>query len=232
MPPTAIVTGAGRGIGKETALQLARMGMSVAICSRTKSELDKTVKEMKKIHGRVFGSICDAGNSTQVNSFVEDAVDKLGDIDVLINNAGVAFVKPIVNTSETEWDETMSSNLKSSYLFTRKVLPAMIRRKSGTIVNVSSGAGKVGFENLSAYCASKFGMMGLTESVAWEVGRHNIRVMAICPGEVDTRLQEATDRTYYRMNKARMLRPRTVAAKIVEMVMDDRNYSNGQSVDI
>ncbi|HKX81802.1 MAG TPA: SDR family oxidoreductase [Nitrososphaera sp.] len=232
MPPTAIVTGAGRGIGKETALQLAELGMSVAVCSRTKSELDQTVKEMKQIHDRVVGLVCDAGRSAQVNAFVEKVVDKLGPIDVLINNAGIAFVKPIVNTTEKEWDETISSNLKSAFLFTRKVLPGMIRRKTGTIVNVSSGAGKVGFENLSAYCASKFGLMALTESVSWEVASHNIRVMAICPGEVATKMQEAASPTYYRMNRAKMLQPGAVASKIVEMITQASTYSNGQSVDI
>jgi len=232
VPPTAIVTGAGRGTGKETALRLAGLGMSVAVCSRTKSKLDQTVKEMKRIHDRVVGSVCDAGRSPAVNSFVEKVIDELGPIDALINNAGIAFVKPIVHTREKEWDETINSNLKSTFLFTSKVLPGMIRRKTGTIVNVSSGAGRVGFENLSAYCASKFGMMGLTESVAWEVAQRNIRIMAICPGEVATRMQEAASPEYYRTNKARMLQPGAVAAKIVEMITEVGMYSNGQTVDI
>ena len=106
----------------------------------------------------------------------------------------------------------------------------MISKNSGTIINVSSGAGKAGFENLAAYCASKFGMMGLTESLAWEVAGRRIRVMAICPGEVATRMQEV-DPEYYRQNKGTMLKPEQVAARIVEMIFDNR-YTNGQSVDI
>jgi 3-oxoacyl-[acyl-carrier protein] reductase len=106
----------------------------------------------------------------------------------------------------------------------------MLAKNSGAIINVSSGAGKTGFESLSAYCASKFGIMGLTESLAWEVAGHNVRVMAVCPGEVATNMQE-TDLEYYRENRDRMLKPEEVAARIVHMIFSD-NYRNGQSVDI
>ncbi len=108
----------------------------------------------------------------------------------------------------------------------------MISKKSGVIINVSSGAGKAGFENLSAYCASKFGIMGLTESVAWEVANHNVRVMTICPGEVATKMQEDVDSRYYKLNKNKMLKPQMVAEKILQMILDNEVYRNGESVDI
>ena len=104
------------------------------------------------------------------------------------------FVKKLLDTSEEEWDKTIDTNLKGAFLCTKAVLPSMIQNRSGVIINVSSGAGKTGFPDLSAYCASKFGMIGLTESLAWEVGNYSIRVMAICPGEVDTKMQEDFDR--------------------------------------
>jgi 3-oxoacyl-[acyl-carrier protein] reductase len=110
------------------------------------------------------------------------------------------------------------------------VLPHIIRNRTGTIINVSSGAGRTGFENLSAYCASKFGMIGLTERLTWEVACSNIRVMAICLGEVVTKMQKV-DQEYYNLNRDKMLKPEQVAAKIVEMVFDNR-YRNGQSIDI
>jgi 3-oxoacyl-[acyl-carrier protein] reductase len=108
----------------------------------------------------------------------------------------------------------------------------MIKNRYGVIINVSSGAGKTVFPDISAYCASKFGMVGLTESLAWEVEKYNIKVMAICPGEVNTKMQEDVDLEYYRKHKDNMLVPRQVAEKIVEMIFDDKKYNSGQSVEI
>ena len=108
----------------------------------------------------------------------------------------------------------------------------MIRDKFGVIINVSSGAGKVGFEDISAYCASKFGMMGLIESLALEVTNYGIRVMSVCPGEVATKTQQDVDPLYYELNKHKMLSPKTVGEKIVDMVFNDKEYRNGVSVDL
>jgi 3-oxoacyl-[acyl-carrier protein] reductase len=227
---SAIVTGGGRGIGKETAIMLARKGVDVAVCSRTQAEVDNAAKEIAKVRKGAIGVKCDVGVASQVDVLVKKAVDAFGTVDILVNNAGVIFLKQVIDTTEQEWDETMDSNLKGAFLCSRAVLPYMIKGDSGTIVNVSSGAGKTGFENLSAYCASKFGMMGLTESLAWEVAGHKIRVMAICPGEVDTAMQDI-DPAYHRANRDRMLAAGQVASKIVEMIFD-RKYRNGQSVDI
>lgn len=226
---TAIVTGSGRGIGRETAILLSRRGVNVVVCSRTQSEIDNTVKAIKKIHAGVLGLKCDVGVSSQVDSLVNKAVEKFGGIDILVNNAGIFTVKKLVDTSEQEWDRILAVNLKGAFLCCRAVLPYMLDKNSGAIVNVSSGAGKAGFDSLSAYCASKFGMMGLTESLAWEVAGHRIRVMAICP-EVATKMQQG-DPEYYRQNRGRMLQPEHVAAKIADMIFDGR-YKNGQSVDI
>jgi 3-oxoacyl-[acyl-carrier protein] reductase len=227
---TAIVTGSGRGIGREVAILLAKRGVNVVVCSRTPSEINETVEAIKKIHASVLGVKCDVGISSQVDNLVKKSAEKFGRVDILVNNAAIFTVKKLVDTSEKEWDEILGVNLKGAFLCCKAVLPHMLANNSGAIVNVSSGAGKAGFDGLSAYCASKFGMMGLTESLAWEVAGHNIRVMAICPGEVATKMQES-DPEYYRENRDRMLKPEQVAAKIVDMVFDTK-YRNGQSVDI
>jgi 3-oxoacyl-[acyl-carrier protein] reductase len=249
---TAIITGSSRGIGKETAILLAKMGLNVVICSRTQSEINSVVHEIKGItsngninnnnsnednnNNDVIGIKCDVSKSLEVDYLIQKTIDKFNAIDILVNNAGIVFIKKLIDTSEEEWDKTIDINLKSAFLCTRAVLPFMIRNRYGVIINVSSGAGKTGFPDISAYCASKFGMIGLTESAACEVttgGSMNIRVMAICPGEVDTKMQADLDPEYYRRNKNKMLQPQQIAEKIAEMISDKQHkYRNGQSVEI
>ena len=238
---TAIVTGSGRGIGKETAILLSKMGLNVVICSRTQREIDSTVKEIKeKIiatkngadDDRILGIKCDVSRSLEVDYLIKSTVEKFKSIHILVNNAGIVYVKKLIDTSEEEWSKTININLTGAFLFTKAVLPFMIKNRYGVIINVSSGAGRTGFPDISAYCASKFGMVGLTESLAWEVEKYNIKVMAICPGEVNTKMQEDVDPDYYRKHKDNMLIPRQVAEKVVEMIFDDKKYNSGQSVEI
>ena len=230
---TALVTGSGRGIGKETAILLSQKGFNLIICSRSQNEIDSVVKEVKSFgNDRIMGRRCDVSVSSQVNRLVSDALNIYGRIDVLINNAGISYVKKLIDTTEEEWDSTIEINLKGTFLFCKAIVPHMIEHNYGVIINVSSGAGKVGFEDISAYCASKFGMIGLTESLAREVDNYNIRVMTICPGEVATKMQEDVDARYYQRNKHKMLHPRTVAEKISDMIYSDKKYLNGVSVDL
>ncbi len=233
---TAIVTGSSRGIGREIAIVLLKRGYNVVLCSRTQKEINSTVTEIKQMTnmdtgGKILGARCDVSNCLEVENLIKSTIDKFKSIDILVNNAGIVYVKKLVDTSEDEWDRTISINLKGTFLCTRAALPIMMVNKSGVIVNVSSGAGKTGFPNISAYCASKFGIIALTESLAWEVANYNIRVMAICPGEVDTRMQQDIDEDYYKANKQKMLKPSKVAEKIAEMIFENQ-YVNGQSVDI
>lgn len=163
------------------------------------------------------------------------AIEKFGSntIDILVNNAGVAFNRKLIDTSEEEWDQTINSNLKGAFIFTKAVLPYMISKKSGVILNVSSGAGKVGFSSLSAYCASKFGLVGLPESLVVEVSEHqNIRVLTMFLGEVATKMWQEYDFRYYQKNKSKMLQPKDVAEKIAEMISDTKTYKNGDSFEM
>jgi 3-oxoacyl-[acyl-carrier protein] reductase len=230
---TAIITGSSRGIGKETAIILAKKSVNVVVCSRTQSEITSAVEEINKLTGNsaVLGIRCDVSIPSQVNSLVKSTIDKFesNTIDILVNNAGVAFNRKLIDTSEEEWDQTINSNLKGAFLFAKTVLPYMISNGSGVILNVNSGAGKAGFSNLSAYCASKFGLLGLAESLALEVNAYNnnIRILTIFLGEVATKMWEEYDFSFYQKNKSKMLQPKDVAAKIAEMIYDTKTYKNG-----
>jgi 3-oxoacyl-[acyl-carrier protein] reductase len=232
----AIITGSGRGIGKATAILLGKQGINVVVCSRTESEINSVVKEIEELNSQVtvLGIKCDVSISSQVNSLVKSTIGKFGfeTIDILVNNAGVVFNKKLADTSEEEWDQTINTNLKGAFLFTKAVLPYMIRRKSGVILNLNSGAGKAGFSSLSSYCASKFGLAGLAESLALEVPTYNIRVLTVFLGQVATKMWQDFDYNYYEKNKNRMLNPQKVAAKIVEVIFDSKNYKNGDSVEV
>ncbi|MDW0194593.1 MAG: SDR family oxidoreductase [Nitrososphaeraceae archaeon] len=230
---TALVTGSGRGIGRETAILLSKKGFNLIICSRNQNEIDSVVKEIKSFgNDRILARECDVSVSSQVNRVVNEALDIYGRIDVLINNAGISYVKKLIDTTEEEWDNTLDINLKGSYRFSKAIVPHMIKHNYGVIINVSSGAGKIGFEDISAYCASKFGMIGLTKSLAREVNNYNIRAMTICPGQVATKMQKDIDVQYYELNKNKMLHPRKVAEKIADMIFSDKEYPNGVSVDL
>jgi 3-oxoacyl-[acyl-carrier protein] reductase len=235
---TAIITGSSRGIGKEIAIILAKKSVNVVVCSRTQSEINSTVEEINKLTGNstALGIKCDVSIASQINSLIESAMEKFGSntIDILVNNAGIAFNRKLIDTSEEEWGQTINSNLKGAFLFTKAVLHYMISKKSGVILNVNSGAGKVGFSNLSAYCASKFGLLGLAESLALEVNAYNnnIRVLTIFLGQVATKMWQEYDFNYYEKNKSKMLRPQDVAVKIAEMIFDAKTYKNGDSVEM
>jgi len=233
MYKTAIITGAGRSIGRETALLLAKNGLNIIVCSRTQRELDSVTREISKSSNsnHVVGVKCDVSKPLEVNHLIQKTVDSFNGVDILVNNAGIAFISKLIDTSEEQWNKTIDINLKGTFLCTKAVLPFMLRSGFGVIINVSSGAGKIGFPNISAYCASKFGIIGMTESLSWEVGGTDIRVMAICPGEVDTRMQEDLNKEYYGENKNKMLKPEQIAHKIVDMIFDNRHqYASGQSV--
>ena len=236
MKQTAIVTGSTRGIGKETALLLLKKGLNVVISSKSQDNVQNAIQE---IHDKfpskkenILGLKCDVSKHSDVKTLVDATINKFGKIDILVNNAGIVYYKSIMNTTEEEWDKTIDTNLKGTFLFTKEVLPYMIENKSGgIIVNVSSGAGKSGFSNLSSYCASKFGMIGLTESVAKEIIDNNIKVMAICPGGVDTDMIKDMVNDGFNKSNTNFMKPEEVAKKIYDMIVNKKNYYNGQSIE-
>jgi 3-oxoacyl-[acyl-carrier protein] reductase len=233
---TAIVTGSTRGIGKETALLFLKNGLNVVISSKSQPSVDNVIQEiLDKFPSKkenILGLKCDVNKYSDVKSLVDVSVKTFGRIDVLVNNAGIVYYKSIMNTTEEEWDKTIDTNLKGAFLFTKEVLPYMIENKfGGIIVNVSSGAGKSGFSNLSSYCASKFGMIGLTESVAKEIIDYDIKIMAICPGGVDTDMIKDMINDGFNKSNTNFMKPEEVAKKIYDMIVNKKNYYNGQSIE-
>ena len=232
---TALVTGSTRGIGKETTLLLLKKGLNVIISSRSQDSVDNVIEEiLDKFPSKkenILGLKCDVSKHSEVKSLVDVSVKRFGRIDVLVNNAGIVYFKCLLDTTEEEWDKTIDTNLKGVFLFTKEVLPYMIENKSGVIINVSSGAGKSGFPNLSAYCASKFGVIGLTESVAKEVTDNNVKIMAICPGGVDTKMIKDIFKVGYNASNRNLMKPEEVANKIYDMIFNQNGYYNGQSVE-
>ena len=233
---TAIVTGSTRGIGKETALLLLENGMNVIISSKNQDSVDNAIQDIylkfpsKKEN--MLGLKCDVSKYSDVKSLVDVSIKRFGEIDILVNNAGIVYYRSLIDTTEEEWDKTIDTNLKGVFLFTREVLPHMIKNKSGgVIVNVSSGAGKSGFSNLSSYCASKFGIIGLTESIAKEVADNNVKVMAICPGGVDTDMIKDIANQGHNPSNRNLMKPQQVAKKIYEMISNQKDYYNGQSIE-
>ncbi len=187
----AVVTGGSSGIGLAIATALIAEGMIVAITARNPVRLKKAADKLRAEGGQVIATVADGAQSEQVSRFIAQVKAEVGRIDLLVNNAGIYKQGLIQETSEADWDEMQAVNLKAAFLFTKSVLPMMKTQGGGYVVNISSVAGKNGFANASAYCASKFGMMALTESLLEESISDNIRSTAICPGYVATPMVES-----------------------------------------
>lgn len=213
---TALVTGATQGIGRATALALGRAGYRVGVCARTAAKVDAVVTELRSQGVEAAGATADVGDPDQVARAVPELTAALGEIGLLVNNAGVLIARPFEELTLEDWDVTMATNLRSLYLVTRAVLPAMRRRREGTIVNVASLAGKHGFAGGTAYAASKHAVLGFSRSLMLEVRKEGIRVITICPGSVDTGMLR--DQPMLTSDPQRILRPEDVADTILHAV--------------
>ena len=185
---SAFITGAGRGIGQGIALAFARQGCDIAVVARTASELETTAEGVRALGRRALAIPCDVTDGDAVRRAVDTALAELGSIDVLVNNAGYGDFKPFIKTDRESWQRTLDVNLTGPFLCIQAVLPSMMARRSGRIINISSVAGLKPIPNQSAYCASKYGLNGLTAVLALELCPYGIGVHAICPGGVDTQL--------------------------------------------
>ena len=182
----ALVTGGNRGIGKAIALRLASLGSAVSICGRDASTLRSAANELSALGVRIHSQPADVTRASDVSALIQQTEAALGSISILVNNAGMGLFGPVHEKSEAEWDTLLDTNLKSVFLVSRAVIPGMIQRKSGDIINISSQAGKSVFAGGGIYCASKWALQGLSGCMAEDLRGHGIRVSTVCPGSVFT----------------------------------------------
>ncbi|MGZ9676529.1 3-ketoacyl-ACP reductase [Flavobacterium sp. GNP001] len=182
----ALVTGAGKGIGKAIALALAKEGVNVILVARTQEEIDSVAAKVRSLRVKALAVTADVADINSVNAAVEKALSEFGAIDILINNAGIASFGKFLELEPTDWERIIQVNLMGPYYVTRAVVPNMIEKQTGDIINISSTAGLAGNAMTSAYSASKFALLGLTDSLMQEMRKHNIRVTALTPSTVAT----------------------------------------------
>jgi len=244
----ALVTGGGRGIGRAVALRLARSGCGVAVTSRTRAEVEGVAEEVRGLGARGVAVVADVSRPDEVRRMFREAAGALGPLDILVNAAGVAPSALVHRTSDEAWRAAIDTNLSGSFYCLREALAGMLERGWGRVVNVASIAGKTGYPYVSAYAASKHGVLGLTKCAALEAAENGVTVNAVCPGYVDTPMTAASiarivDKTGLAAADVRRRLEETspqkrlftsdeVAAVVVFLCGDEAGGINGQALNV
>ncbi len=242
------VTGAGSGIGRAIALAFAREGARVVVGDVNEDAAQKTAQEIRALGGRTLAVRVDVTKRPEVEAFFKKAVEEFGKVDIAANNAGVSTMNPVVDLTEEEWDFNMDVNAKGVFLCCQAVARYMIKQGFGRIVNTASMGGKHGIPFLAHYCASKFAVIGFTQSLALELSKYKINVNCVCPGLVRTSMQERevvweaklrgmtpeeVKDEYIRMTPlGRLEVPEDVAKIVTFLASDDAEFMTGQAVNI
>jgi NAD(P)-dependent dehydrogenase (short-subunit alcohol dehydrogenase family) len=223
---TALITGASRGIGLAIARKLGAMGAQLALCARDAGRLEQAEAELRQAGCRTLAVPADVTDAAAVDALVQKVIGTLGGIDILVNNAGVGVFAPLHELREDDWDRVMNTNLKGVYLCSRAVAPQMMRRHGGHIINISSLAGKNAFAKGGVYCASKWGLQGMTACMAEDLRGYGIRVSAVCPGTVETEFSPHAGK-----DPKKMLQPEDVA-HVVAMLLTQAEQSFVSEVEL
>lgn len=225
----AFITGAGRGIGKAVAIALAKEGINIGLFGRTEESLKEVSMELEQYGVQSSYAIMDVSSLEDVEKAIENVTTTLGKVDILINNAGIAKFESLVDMDPGTWKEIIDVNLMGPYYVTKTVLPQLIEKNAGDIINISSTSGLNGAATSSAYSASKFGLIGMTESLAQEVRRNNIRVTALTPSTVVTDL--AVETNLISGNQDKYMQPEDIAEIIVsQLKLNPRIYIKNASM--
>lgn len=209
----ALVTGASRGIGLAIAERLGRMGARVALCARDAAKLAAAAEQFKRSGIETLYAAADVRRQADIDSLLERIRTAFGPLDILVNNAGVGRFGPFHQFQEADWDAMLDTNLKAVFLLSRAVAPEMMRRRTGHIINIASLAGKNAFAGGGVYCASKWGLLGLTYCMAEDLRGYGIRVSAVCPGTVATEFSPHAGK-----DPAKMLQAEDVAHAVAALV--------------
>ncbi|MBZ9571884.1 3-oxoacyl-ACP reductase FabG [Patescibacteria group bacterium] len=236
----AIITGARRGMGRSHALVLAKAGAKVVVSDVSQEDCEKVVKEIKKEKGEAIAIKCNVTKKDEIDAMVKKTIEKWGKIDILVNNAGICDFKPFLEMTGEDWDRTLNINLKGYFLCAQACAKEMVKQKSGSIINIASvamGQTGVGFPNLVHYCASKGGIVGMTEAMALELALYNIRVNAISPGMIDTPMIESAkqdpkmmEASLARVPMHRIGKPEEVSNMVLFLASDASSYMTGTDV--
>jgi len=209
----ALITGASRGIGLAIARSLASLGAKVAICARDSKRLEAAAAGLKQAGASVVAIPADVRNANEIASLVRETEHALGPIEILVNNAGIGYFVPVQEASEANWDAVLDTNLKAVFLLSKAVAPGMIQRRGGHIINIGSLSGKSAFAGGAIYCASKWGLLGLTQCMAEDLRSYGVRVSAVLPGSVATEFSPHAGK-----DTSKMLQPEDVAHAIESIV--------------
>jgi len=236
----ALITGARQGMGKSHAIALAKQGAKVVVTDINQADCQKVVDEIKKFNGEAIAFKLDVADKSEVDSVVAAIVKKFGQLDILINNAGIAQFKPFLELSEEDWDRTIDINLKGEFLCAQAAAKVMRKKKGGVIVNIASvamGQQGIGMPNIAHYCASKGGIAAMTEALATELAPFNIRVNAIAPGMIETPMIDVVksdpktlEAMLQRVPLKRVGRPEEVSELVVFLTSDSSSYMTGAVV--
>ncbi|HXF75487.1 MAG TPA: SDR family oxidoreductase [Methylomirabilota bacterium] len=207
----SLVTGAGRGIGKAIALSLAKLGCRVILAARTEAQLAEVEREIRRLGGEGIAIPTDLTRDEDIERLVTRIEREAGAVDILINNAGWGKRAPVVRASIPDWDQTLRLNLRAPMVLAQRFLPAMIAKGEGAVINIGSVSGKTGEANGAAYSASKFGLIGFTQSLYEEVREHGIKVSVILPGYVDTPMIPPVKH----LDRGKMIRPDDIAQTVL-----------------
>lgn len=230
----AIITGAGSGIGKSTALIFAKEGAKVVVANRRENKGQNTVDEIKKQGGEAMFIKTDVSNWDDVSNMVERVVQSYGEIDILVNNAGVLRMGPLTEVNEDDWNYVLNINLKGVFYTMKKIIPLMIKQGKGKIINIASIAGLVGFEQIGPYCASKGGVIALTREAALEYAKNKININCIAPGVIRTEmtgmLEDEQTNSYYRLQTPypRLGEGEDIGYAALYLASDESDFMTGQ----
>ena len=206
----ALVTGAGRGIGRAVALSLARSGCRVILTSRTVTQLEEVEKEIHRNGGNATNVAADLTDDAAIEHLVRECGRTFGAVDILVNNAGWGRHAPVIKAKIEDWDRTLRLNLRAPMILAQKLLPAMIEKREGAVINIGSVSGKSGEANGATYSASKFGLIGFTQSLYEEVREEGIKVAIILPGFVDTPMIPPVKH----LDRSKMIQAQDIAATV------------------